>query len=509
MLGKLKQIFISYGARQHTPTDFVIESIIAEVQKLRDEGYRLEHRLIDASYWISENGEIPSTVVNLMDRADGAIIILTPSDVGGAVDLDAGEPRLQPRARQNVIHEYGFLQARLAHRNIKVFADTSVEIPSNLISFARVLLPLSALDNPTRDPSEGAINRKDLKKQIGIHTRTLATQTIQVTLAKTPPFLAPNWPINLTDFVQSKVSARDADIATEWGELFEELDAPLDRLLALYERIVFDPYLYPLDIWSAVMEGLTLDLAQDEASLEILKGLHHVRDYQEGAAKERMTAKIGHYVLVGAKLDGMMSGLTRAISYADQFATLAPIVHVVLHDYLGLCQLRRAKEIDRARISWWRIGSKLRKRKLVAEWLERAIESLERVAAIASDHENHSHPVWLGFSLFNLARAQQQRWDLGLGIEADWRRTLDNAIGRREKLSTTATNIPERIHMGFTAEYVHACVHKANSLPHKEAQQVLEECRPSYEILRQWRGPRFPLRTEVEQAFQNALSSQA
>jgi predicted nucleotide-binding protein len=60
-------------------------------------------------------------------RVGFAVVLLTPDDVGGvASDL------LQPRARQNVIWEWGYLVARLSRSNVICLYKTGVEIPSDL-----------------------------------------------------------------------------------------------------------------------------------------------------------------------------------------------------------------------------------------------------------------------------------------------------------------------------------------------------------------------------------------
>lgn len=56
-----------------------------------------------------------------------AIVLLTPDDIGG---LDTGH--LLPRARQNVIWEWGYLVGRLGRQNVICLYKGSVEVPSDL-----------------------------------------------------------------------------------------------------------------------------------------------------------------------------------------------------------------------------------------------------------------------------------------------------------------------------------------------------------------------------------------
>lgn len=56
-----------------------------------------------------------------------AIVLLTPDDVGG---IDPAH--LSPRARQNVIWEWGYLVARLGRKNVICIYKSDVEMPSDL-----------------------------------------------------------------------------------------------------------------------------------------------------------------------------------------------------------------------------------------------------------------------------------------------------------------------------------------------------------------------------------------
>jgi predicted nucleotide-binding protein len=64
--------------------------------------------------------------------ADYAVILCTGDDVGGlAPRSDDPDPDLQPRARQNVIFEYGFFVGRLGRGRVVVLYAAGVELPSN------------------------------------------------------------------------------------------------------------------------------------------------------------------------------------------------------------------------------------------------------------------------------------------------------------------------------------------------------------------------------------------
>lgn len=60
-------------------------------------------------------------------RVGLAIVLLTPDDVGGV-----RPDQLQPRTRQNVIWEWGYLVAKLGRPNVICLYKTGVEMPSDL-----------------------------------------------------------------------------------------------------------------------------------------------------------------------------------------------------------------------------------------------------------------------------------------------------------------------------------------------------------------------------------------
>jgi predicted nucleotide-binding protein len=68
-------------------------------------------------------------------RAGFAIVLLTADDVGGAA-ADAAE--LKPRARQNVIWEFGFFAGALGRSHVAVLYAEGVELPSDLHGLAYI-----------------------------------------------------------------------------------------------------------------------------------------------------------------------------------------------------------------------------------------------------------------------------------------------------------------------------------------------------------------------------------
>ncbi|MCD6153547.1 MAG: nucleotide-binding protein, partial [Syntrophobacterales bacterium] len=57
-----------------------------------------------------------------------AVVLLTSDDIGGIKDKN---PKLQPRARQNVILELGYFMGRLGRSRVCALYDKGVELPSD------------------------------------------------------------------------------------------------------------------------------------------------------------------------------------------------------------------------------------------------------------------------------------------------------------------------------------------------------------------------------------------
>lgn len=66
------------------------------------------------------------------------LVLLTPDDVGGIAQQDPSSLKLQPRARQNVILEWGYLLAKLDRRRVACLVKTGVELPSDLHGIVRI-----------------------------------------------------------------------------------------------------------------------------------------------------------------------------------------------------------------------------------------------------------------------------------------------------------------------------------------------------------------------------------
>lgn len=88
-----------------------------------------------------EEADRGDTIIEKFERhcqeADFAIALFTPDDFGYSKESPAD---LNPRARQNVIFELGYMLAKLGRRRARVLYSHGVEIPTNVLGFLYIEL---------------------------------------------------------------------------------------------------------------------------------------------------------------------------------------------------------------------------------------------------------------------------------------------------------------------------------------------------------------------------------
>jgi predicted nucleotide-binding protein len=71
---------------------------------------------------------LPEKFESMAEQADGAIAVATPDDLGGVV---GGVPK-QPRARQNIWIEIGWIWGRLGRDKLILICKGNIDVPSDL-----------------------------------------------------------------------------------------------------------------------------------------------------------------------------------------------------------------------------------------------------------------------------------------------------------------------------------------------------------------------------------------
>jgi predicted nucleotide-binding protein len=114
---KSNKVFIVHGHDGH-----VKERTARFIEKLGFEAIIL-HEQVNKSRTIIEKIE------DYSDVTDFAIVLYTPDDLG-VVKTKSDD--LQPRARQNVIFEHGFLMGKLGRENVVPLVEGDIELPNDI-----------------------------------------------------------------------------------------------------------------------------------------------------------------------------------------------------------------------------------------------------------------------------------------------------------------------------------------------------------------------------------------
>ncbi|MCH7424184.1 nucleotide-binding protein [Shewanella sp. MM_2022_3] len=114
---KSNKVFIVHGHDGH-----VKERTARFIEKLGFEAIILHEQ-------VSKSRTIIEKIEDYSDETDFAIILYTPDDFG-VVKTNVND--LQPRARQNVIFEHGFLMGKLGRENVVPLVEGDIELPNDI-----------------------------------------------------------------------------------------------------------------------------------------------------------------------------------------------------------------------------------------------------------------------------------------------------------------------------------------------------------------------------------------
>ncbi|MGI2068620.1 TIR domain-containing protein [Shewanella baltica] len=114
---KSNKVFIVHGHDGH-----VKERTARFIERLGFEAIILHEQ-------VSKSRTIIEKIEDYSDVTDFAIVLYTPDDLG-VVKTKVND--LQPRARQNVIFEHGFLMGKIGRENVVPLVDGDIELPNDI-----------------------------------------------------------------------------------------------------------------------------------------------------------------------------------------------------------------------------------------------------------------------------------------------------------------------------------------------------------------------------------------
>lgn len=113
----------------------------------RDEVARFLERACRAEYEVVILAEQPNrgeTVIEKLERHSAnvayAVILFTGDDVGGVKKPEPDELDLYPRARQNVVFEFGLFCGKIGRQHVAVLYEPNVELPSDISGLTYISL---------------------------------------------------------------------------------------------------------------------------------------------------------------------------------------------------------------------------------------------------------------------------------------------------------------------------------------------------------------------------------
>lgn len=448
MLKPYKQIGIFYG-RRHDERDFAE----AEIARLRKEGFRVIARRLD----IKESDLKDRKVVvyeqlkRQMQEIDAALIFMTGDDLAVLVAAAAGEPQ-RKQARPNVLMELGQITERLDATRFRLFGPKDLSVPSNIDKHEDFVI--HALDHHV------------------VREQLLELLTKSLGLRRQPPALVDaGYVLEYGDMLATRggrhLGHKDSVVGFLEAE-FGQLELAGDRLIYLFERIVFDSYFNDPQWWQRLLRTLpgkrTASAARDEgaadyARLKLGKAiLVEVMKYMNAWQPPDVTdhAAIQH---VAARLESLLG-------QAQALQPLNPVILEVGYDYLGLALHKlgtRSADAGEAPATSPKERDAL---------VERACAALQRVVELAEKYDDPRLPLWLGYSTFNLARCLHalvaSRKRMGRAHVALLRRAdalFAKAIEVRTRWTTCGYELPLHIQEGLEIEMLHA---KVQRLHHAE-----------------------------------------
>lgn len=422
MLKPPVQIFVAYG-HNHLLRDLV-QATLSQLASEYD--LRIVVKVVTDSIVRTGTGAVGSEVHKTLRAVDAAIVLLTADDyaiskaefdkiknASSDLRLNADEliSRMERRARQNVVYEIGYLNAKIGQERYYVISDDGISLFANLgdqfrtKSFEENIEPLL---------KEFLLDRLKLKREES-------------------PLFNKYRVLDYSDFVEELENLDDFEILDDFSFEFSELNNNEDRILYIYERIVFDSYFQNSLWWRKLISQIK---TRDENLKSILKGLSLVQEY---ISSWRPPEKKDYAVIRQIARDLVV------VASEVEAIGVAPIVSIVLFDYLGLALDKCAKRsVELGNFS-----------DALKEWSQ-SVSALDKVIQLATEYEDDELPLWRGFAAFNKARVLRQMADYDSALNEEWMVAFQEAIRYRQKWTQTSVFLPNMVKVGLYTEYLHA-----------------------------------------------------
>ncbi|MDR0874347.1 MAG: hypothetical protein LBN27_12950 [Prevotellaceae bacterium] len=329
---------------------------------------------------------------------------------------------------QNAVFEMGHLWTKLSFDNIRLvtafpISDNSFKMPSDI--------PTQYLFYCKDNYFDEFINNQITNKVLPI-ANVLNDETYQVDYKD----LFTNEELEIIDSPRKSIEQQFEKINELWTYQVMSLQKDYERLIFIYERLVFLSYLpysggYDRWLTSAMQE------VEDKNAL-FYKILIQIKAYINAGQQRGRTIgnKFEIYKNIANTLYDIRTDLEK------QKITINPLIEIYLNDYLGLaCRI--------AVLEFRKLENVITFKE--SEYLERSIDALKRCSDIETTLSSEASLLWSGYSIYNIARTYQV-----LGNQNDALNHMANACDIREKWLTLSSlgKMPRVFEHSFKAEFV-------------------------------------------------------
>ena len=274
--------------------------------------------------------------------------------------------------------------------------------------------------------------------------------------------------LEIIDSPRKKPEAQFGAINNLWTTQVMSLQKDEERLIFIYERLVFlsyFPYIGGYDYWLTTAIGAI----QDKDTL-FCKILILIRKYinerrQQGMVKGN---KFESYKNIADDLCAIK------IELQKQNIKINPLIEIYLNDYIGLACRATVEEFDKLEnvVHFDR-----------EEYLKRSIDSLKRCSEIETLLASEASCLWSGYSTFNIARTYGF-----MGNHNESINSMADAYYIREKwlYMPSVGKMPRVFEQAFKAEYVLGAMNAINKgcFVDKEKKRVERLCEGVVETLK-------------------------
>jgi hypothetical protein len=377
-------------------------------------------------------------VVDIFKNIDAALVFMTEDDFGiskkewnkiKGSKLSAGDliKRMSKRPRQNVVFELGFIVARVGGGNYRIFAKRNIEIPSDIQG--------KYIESDVSTANIAAIIKEFIEQNLNLEKRPNPIDDINYHL----------------DY--SNLTIDHEDFLTSFDSEYAELDRDDDKLVYLFERIVFDSYFQKPEWWQEKYKSLSED---DKKIVYGKKLLDEVTKYMRSWMPPERTDFNAIYTCA--------KNLENLLSEIKNYEPINPIIKIVAFDYLGLAfhKLGIRNQQDKSK---------------KVEYYEKAKSALNECKKLANKFDDPHLPLWLGYASFNLARSfnELSKMEPQKYSTFKWKEMFDEAIRFRSNLKNTRYKLPVEIKEGLDTEYLHAKAERINRAEVDSQNKLKEE----------------------------------